>query len=108
MQDQSGVSLYQSLRRPPIWSVRSAIPSHTPVGRVTIAPAYKHQRPELSAIDELARVHYRRMEAVIVADFLRPAVSAALRVTVFGRVPSTWLLDENALLSDFRVGYRDR
>ena len=75
---------------------------------MTIAPAYKHQRPELSAIDELARFHYRRMEAGIVADFLRPAVSAALRVTVFGRVPSTWLLDENALLSDFRVGYRDR
>jgi hypothetical protein len=43
---------------------------------VTIAPAYKHQRPELSAIDDLARFHYRRMEAVIVADFLRPASGA--------------------------------
>jgi hypothetical protein len=76
---------------------------------VTIAPAYKHQRPELSAIDDLARFHYRRMEAVIVADFLRPASGARrfARGGYFGKVPSTWLFDEN-VLSDFQAGYRDR
>src|SRR5689334_24767577 len=35
---------------------------------MTVAPSYKHQRPELVTIDDLARLQHRRMEAVIVAD----------------------------------------
>jgi len=49
------------------------------------------------------------MEAVIVADFLRPAsgVRRFKRGGYFGKVPSTCLFHEN-VLSDFQAGYRDR
>jgi len=76
---------------------------------VTVAPTHKHQRPELSAIDDLVRIHYRRVEAVIVAD-LCDSASGVRRFAYggyFGKVPSTWLFGEN-MLSDFQAGYRDR
>ena len=66
---------------------------------VTVAPAYKQQRPEISTIDDLARLENRRMEAVIVTDLGdKPSgIGRILYSGYLGEVSSSRLFDEHML-----------